>query len=90
LVKLVPHIFRLEVYAGKNRTVYDPEDIDKKSESENKQEKCEVNESPVNFFQPDYETYPLFNEAERKYLVILHEGDCVYIPSFYFHQYAAK
>ena len=44
----------------------------------------------MNFFDPDLEQFPLFNEVERKYTVILHEGDCVFIPAFYFHQYAAK
>lgn len=90
LVKLIPHIYRQEVYAGKERVVFDPEDKDTKSLSENTKEQCQPNESPVSFFQPDLKQYPLFDEAERKYLVILHEGDCVFIPAFYFHQFAAK
>jgi hypothetical protein len=49
-----------------------------------KEDKCDANESPVNFFEPDYNQFPLFNDVGRKYTVILHEGDCVYIPAFYF------
>ena len=48
------------------------------------------NESPVNFFEPDYDNYPNFKEIDRRYTVILHEGDCVYIPAYYFNQYQAK
>ena len=48
-------------------------------------EKMQPNESPVNFFDPDLELYPLFNDVERRYSVFLHEGDCVYIPSYYFY-----
>ena len=51
---------------------------------------CEPTESPVNFMEPDYTSYPLYNEVQRKYTVILHDGDCVYIPSFYFFQFIAR
>jgi len=44
----------------------------------------------VNFFNPDTKNYPLFKEAERQYLVRLDAGDCQFIPSYYFHQFAAK
>jgi hypothetical protein len=50
----------------------------------------EVNYSPINFFDPDLENYPLFAEVQRKYTVLLHEGDCLFIPAFYFYQVAAK
>ena len=53
-------------------------------------EKVEANVSPVNFFAPDYRLYPLFAEIERRYTVILNPGDCIYIPSFYFHQYVGR
>jgi hypothetical protein len=65
-------------------------DPDAKTPAEPQKEKCEINESPVNFFEPDYSLYPLFEDIDRKYTVLLHEGDCVYIPAFYFHQYNAK
>ena len=48
------------------------------------------NQSPVNFFEPDERTYPLYEDIDRKYTVLLHEGDCLYVPAFYFHQYVAK
>lgn len=51
LVKLVPHIFRQEVYAGADRVLTDPGDTEK--EEGMKVEKCEANESPVNFFNLD-------------------------------------
>lgn len=83
LVKLVPHIFRQEVYAGGDRITKDPEDRD--SEVGMNVEKCEPNESPANFFNLDYEQYPLLKEIDKVYLVILHEGHCMYVPAFYFH-----
>jgi len=94
--KLVPPIYHQEVYAGQDRPLYDPLDQDKQRGPNAaglegaKTEKCLANESPVNFFDPDLQNFPLYGEIERKYTVILHEGDCVFIPAFYFHQYAAK
>lgn len=40
--------------------------------------------------EPDYTSYPFYNDVQRKYTVILHDGDCVYIPSFYFFQFIAR
>jgi hypothetical protein len=82
-LKLVPHIYRQEVYAGKNKIITDPDA--QSSKEEPVYEPSEVNESPVNFFDPDYQLYPLFGEIERRYTVLLHDGDCVFIPAFYFH-----
>jgi hypothetical protein len=53
-------------------------------------EKLDINQSPINFFDPDLDNYPLFQEIQRKYTVLLHEGDCLFIPAFYFYQFAAK
>ena len=42
-------------------------------------------ETPVNFFEPDYEKFPLMKNAvilEAK----LEAGDCIYIPAFYYIQ----
>ena len=50
----------------------------------------EVNESPVNFFDPDLDNYPNFSDIEKKYSVYLHDGDCIYIPAFYFYQYLGR
>ncbi len=71
------------MYAGGEKKMSDP--TAPQSVKEAKKDMCLANESPVNFFEPDYDSYPLYNEVLRKYTVILHEGDCVYIPSFYFH-----
>ena len=40
--------------------------------------------------EPDYTSYPFYNDVQRKYTVILHDGDCVYIASFYFFQFIAR
>ena len=53
-------------------------------------EKVDVTESPINFFEPDYDNYPNFKDIERRYTVLIHEGDCVYIPAFYFNQFQGK
>ncbi len=88
--KLIPHVFRQEVYAGSPKTIVDPTAPKDETNQAPKQDICEPNESPVNFLEPDYNLYPLFNDVLRKYSVILHEGDCVYIPAFYFHQFIAR
>ena len=71
------------MYAGKDRVITDPDA--QKDEVPVEVEKVNVNESPVNFFEPDYENYPNFKEIERRYTVLLHDGDCVFIPAYYFH-----
>jgi hypothetical protein len=86
-VKLVPHIYRQEVYAGKDRVTVDRET---EPPMEPKVEKLFEYQSPVNFFEPDLEVYPNFEEIERKYTVLLHEGDCIFIPAFYYHQVQGK
>ena len=43
------------------------------------------NMSPVSFFAPDFKTYPKLKYVEGDYHFILQEGDCVYIPAFYFY-----
>ena len=47
--------------------------------------KIPPNYSPVNFFDIDVGLYPLYSEINRRYTVILHYGDCIYIPAFYFY-----
>lgn len=81
-IKLVPHIYKQEVYAGKPKYLEDSVN--------GPFETLKSNESPVNFFDPNVDLYPLFTDISRRYTVMLHEGDCIYIPSFYFHQYLAK
>lgn len=84
-ILMVPHIFRQEVYAGKGveESPYydgnmhvdaDPADIS--------------NTSPVNFFAPDFEKYPNF-EQSKILSANLRPGDCLFIPAYYFYQFFA-
>ena len=42
------------------------------------------NYSPVEFWGPDYDRYPLFKNARvRKYYIPA--GDCLFVPSYYWH-----
>ena len=50
-----------------------------------KVEKTEPNESPVNFFDPYLDFYANFKEVEKKYSQFLKEGDCLFIPSYYYY-----
>ena len=43
------------------------------------------NFSPVDFRNPDYRQYPNFNSA-HKYAKTLKEGDCLYVPAYWFQQ----
>jgi hypothetical protein len=88
--KLVPHVYRQEVYAGGEIKVVEDPTAPNQDQEPRLKDTCAPNESPVNFFEPDYNSYPLYNEVERKYTVILHEGDCAYIPAFYFHQFMGR
>jgi Cupin-like domain len=79
-IKLVPHIYKQEIYAGKPKKSLDSEnniiEVD---------EKMKVNYSPVNFFQFDTTLYPNLSEVDARYTVVLRSGDCMYIPAYYFH-----
>ena len=59
-VKLIPHIYRQEVYAGKNRTIIDYDASDDGEQSVTFSEPLPKNYSPVDFFNPDLDNYPLF------------------------------
>ena len=41
--------------------------------------------APVNFFIPKLDKYPLFEQATRSQ-VNLGEGDCIFIPAYYYYQ----
>lgn len=43
------------------------------------------NYSPVNFFNPDLEKYPLFAKVKGKMLVEIGPGDILFLPSFWWH-----
>jgi hypothetical protein len=46
-------------------------------------EKVDPKQSPVNFFNIDFEKYPYAKNA--KFLdATLNAGDCLYIPAFYY------
>lgn len=44
-----------------------------------------LNYSEVDFFEPDYEKYPLFKEVKGKMLAEIGPGDILFIPSFWWH-----
>ena len=80
---LVPHVYRQEMMPG-TTTSYHHEikghemivDLD-------------INESPINLFNPDFEKFPSARHIGHFYKADdLHPGDCIYIPAFYFYQVA--
>ena len=80
----VPHVNRQEVYAGQRipETVYDDykgAQVDRVGAALK-----QANTSPVNFFMPKMQKFPLFEEATRQ-LVNLEKGDCVFIPAFEYY-----
>eukprot|EP00347_Sterkiella_histriomuscorum_P004339 403360825 len=89
-LKMIPHIYKQEVYAGKDKLIVDPDAAAVSKEKEPAKIHLDPNQSPIDFFSPDIENYPNFEEIERKYTVLLHEGDCVFIPAYYFYQYVGK
>ena len=44
-------------------------------------------QSPVSFFDPDFEEHPNLQYIDADYYLELKEGDCVFVPAFYFIQY---
>ena len=44
-----------------------------------------VNESPVNLFKPDFDTYPNVQFVNKVYKEYLSPGDCIYVPAYYFY-----
>ena len=45
--------------------------------------------SPVNFFFPNFDKFPLFKYANTLHK-LLNEGDCIFIPAYYFSQMNAS
>lgn len=48
------------------------------------------NESPVNLFKQDFDTYPNVKFVNKIYHEILNPGDCIYVPAFYFYQVSGE
>ena len=47
-------------------------------------EELTLDQTPIDFFDPDYETFPFVRDV--KFLdVILNEGDCLYIPAYFYY-----
>ena len=42
------------------------------------------NYSPIEFYDPDYKTYPMFKKAGVK-MAHIRAGDCLYLPAYYWH-----
>ena len=79
-IKLVPPIYKQEMYTGKK-----PKVENLAGEIVDSGESILPNESPVNLFSPDLVLYPLMDEIGTKYSLVLRQGDCLFIPAFYFH-----
>ena len=45
----------------------------------------DVNESPINLFNPDFVQFPSAKHINHFYKDTLQPGDCIYIPAFYFY-----
>ena len=84
MIRMVPHINRQEMYVGESYSFYHP------NRQEEKQLDLKPNESPVNLFNPDFNTYPNLKFVNKVYKETLNPGDCIYVPSFYFYQLAGE
>jgi len=84
-IRLVPHVNRHELYAGD--TIY----VDHAGKNhENKKIVLDPNESPVNLFNVDFKEFPNVEHVEQRYSEFLTMGDCIYVPAFYWYQFAAE
>jgi hypothetical protein len=79
-IKLVPHINRQEMYAGKGTsgTYFDGKG--------KRPLKVAVNESPVNLFDPDLNRFPNLKFVNELYSEYLNKGDCIFVPAYYYYQ----
>ena len=48
-------------------------------------EELEADQSPVDFFDPDFEQFPFAKNAQF-IEVVLEAGDCMYVPAYYYVQ----
>ena len=83
-LRLVPHINRHEIYAGEDFRV------DDYKSGEEKQMQITARESAINLFDVDYKMFPKSHHITRAYGVFLSMGDCIFVPAFYFYQFAAE
>ena len=81
-IALVPHVYRQEMMPGKS-TSYHHE-----IKGHDMLVDLDVNESPINLFNPDFNEFPSTDHIEHFYRDTLKPGDCIYIPAFYFFQIA--
>ena len=51
-----------------------------------------MRESPVNLFNIDYSDFPKAKHLDKKHIynVYLKKGDCIFVPAFYFYQFAGE
>jgi hypothetical protein len=84
MIRLVPHINRQEMYVGEKYSYFHP------NRQEVKEMSLRPNESPVNLFKPDFDTYPNVKFVNKVYKEFLSPGDCIYVPAFYFFQVAGE
>ena len=74
-------MYRQEVYAGIDVETSPYYDGNEQVEAEKSDV---VNTSPVNFFAPDIEKFPRFEQAKIM-SANLKKGDCIFIPAYYFY-----
>ena len=76
-IMLRPHLNREQTYAStfSPSIYYDPA----------RPRKEQHGVSPVNFFMPDLNKFPLFQTSLKQKNVHLSKGDCLFIPAFYFY-----
>lgn len=91
-IMLVPHVFRQEVYSGKEEMSVSPfseyqSDISKFKKHTGTFESSDS--SPVNFFSPNLKKFPHFKNVD-KVEVKMDAGDCVFIPAYHYYQFSAS
>lgn len=85
-LRLVPHIYRHEIYAGESFLEDDYKTGGTKSMN------LIARESPVNLFDINFKVFPKAKHVAKEHVfsIYLKKGDCIYIPAFYFYQFAAE
>ena len=79
---MVPHIYRQEMMPGTTTTYHH------EIKGHEMIVDLDVNESPINLFNPDFVQFPSAKHINHFYKDTLQPGDCIYIPAFYFYQVA--
>lgn len=84
MIRLVPHVNRQEMYVGEKYSYFHA------NKMITKELELNPNESPVNLFKPDFDTFPNVQYVNKIYKEFLSPGDCMYVPAYYFYQVAGE